>query len=107
MNFVTVKSVEQQEIQVVHRVRELLVQQRTALINQARGLLAERGVSIARTRQEFKREVPKIVGACEGEVTSVCQAMVLEISQQIHALVERIKHAGLLLMQAAPSGPSR
>jgi hypothetical protein len=47
------------------------------------------------------------VGACEGEVTSVCQAMVLEISQQIHALVERIKHAGLLLMQAAPSGPSR
>jgi len=39
MNFVTVKSVEQQDIQAVHRVRELLVQQRTALINQARGLL--------------------------------------------------------------------
>jgi len=93
MNFVTVKSVEQQDIQAVHRVRELLVQQRTALINQARGLLAERGVSIAQTRQAFKREVPKIVGTCEGEVTNVCQAMVLEISQQIHALEERIKHA--------------
>ena len=93
MNFVTVKSVEQQDIQAVHRVRELLVQQRTALINQARGLLAERGVSIAQTRQAFKRAVPQIVSACEGEVTSVCQAMVLEISQQIHALEERIKHA--------------
>jgi transposase len=75
MNFVTVKSVEQQDIQAVHRVRELLVQQRTALINQARGLLAERGVSIAQTRQAFKRAVPQIVIACEGEVTSVCQAM--------------------------------
>ena len=37
MNFVTVKSVEQQDMQAVHRVRELLVHQRTALINQARG----------------------------------------------------------------------
>lgn len=36
MNFVTVKSVEQQDMQAVHRLRELLVHQRTALINQAR-----------------------------------------------------------------------
>jgi len=36
MNFVTVKSVEQQDMQAAHRVRELLVHQRTALINQAR-----------------------------------------------------------------------
>jgi len=93
MTFVPVKSLEQQDIQAVHRVRELLVQQRTALINQARGLLAERGVSMAQSREAFKREVPKIVGACEGEVTSVCQAMMLEISQQIHALEERIKRA--------------
>ena len=39
MRFVTVKSVEQQDMQAVHRVRELLVQQRTALISQAWGLL--------------------------------------------------------------------
>ena len=32
MNFVAVKSVEQQDIQAVHRVRQLLVHQRTALI---------------------------------------------------------------------------
>ncbi|RZL93181.1 MAG: IS110 family transposase [Variovorax sp.] len=92
MNFVTVKSIEQQDIQAVHRVRELLVQQRTALINQARGLPAERGVSIAQMREAFKRAVPQIVGSCEGEVTSVCQAMLLEVSQQIHVLEERIKH---------------
>lgn len=66
MNFVTVKSVEHQKIQVVHRVGELLVQQRTALTNRARGLFAERGVSIARTRQAFKREVPEDRGRVRG-----------------------------------------
>jgi len=45
MHFVPVKSVEQQDMRAVHRVRELLVHQRTALINQVRGLLGERGVS--------------------------------------------------------------
>jgi transposase len=43
MNFVAVKSVEQQDMQAVHHVRELLVPLRTALFNQARGLLGERG----------------------------------------------------------------
>jgi transposase len=49
-------------------------------------------VSIAQTREAFKRAVPQIVGSCEGEVTSVCQAMALEVAQQIHVLEERIKH---------------
>ena len=55
MHFVTVKSVEQQDMRAVHRVRELLVHQRTALINQVRGLLAERGVVMAQTPTVFKR----------------------------------------------------
>ena len=42
MHFVTVKSVEPQDMGAVHRARELLVRQRTALINQVRGLLAAR-----------------------------------------------------------------
>src|SRR5476649_2480195 len=55
MRFVPVKSVEQQDMRAVHRVRELLVHQRTALINQLRGLLGERGVIIAQTPAAFKR----------------------------------------------------
>lgn len=49
MHFVTVKSVEQQDMRAVHYVREPLVHQRTALINQVRGLQAERGVVMAQT----------------------------------------------------------
>ena len=93
MNFVTVKSVEQRDMQAVHRVRELLVHQRTALINQARGLLGERGVTMAQSPEAFKRAVPKVLSSCEGEVTSICQAMVLELTEQIQALEDRIKRA--------------
>src|SRR4030095_5357611 len=83
MNFVAVKSVEQQDRQAVHRVRELLVHQRTALINQARGLLGERGVAISKSPEAFKRAAPQVLSSCEGEVTSICQAMVMQIVQQI------------------------
>lgn len=78
MNFVTVKSVEQQDMQAVHRVRDLLIRQRTALTNQARGLPGERGVTMAKSPEAFKREVPQVLSSCEGEVTSICQAMVLD-----------------------------
>jgi transposase len=39
MRFVAVKTVEQQDIQAIHRMRSLEVQQRTAQINQIRGIM--------------------------------------------------------------------
>ena len=43
MRFVAIKSDEQQDRQALHRIREQLVKDRTALVNQIRGLLAEYG----------------------------------------------------------------
>jgi transposase len=48
MRFVPQKSPEQLEIQAVHRIRQRLISDRTRLVNQIRGLLAEHGVVIAR-----------------------------------------------------------
>jgi transposase len=90
MHFVTVKSVEQQDMRAVHRARELLVHQRTALINQVRGLLAERGVIMAQTPTAFKRALPSILAKCEGELTSICQTLVTELLEQLRILEERI-----------------
>jgi transposase len=47
MRFVAIKSEEQQALLVVHRTRELLVRQRTQVVNALRGLLAEFGISEA------------------------------------------------------------
>jgi transposase len=41
MRFVSIKTVEQQDVQALHRVRERLMGARTGLINEMRGLLAE------------------------------------------------------------------
>ena len=48
MRFVPVKTMAQQDLQAAHRIRERLVCQRTALINQLRGLLAEYGIILAK-----------------------------------------------------------
>jgi transposase len=45
MRFVAIKSKEQQAVLVMHRTRELLVRQRTQVVNALRGLLAEFGIS--------------------------------------------------------------
>src|SRR5947199_8681141 len=48
MRFVAVKTVDQQSVLMLHKVRELLVRQRTMLINALRGHLAELGIVAAR-----------------------------------------------------------
>jgi transposase len=46
MRFVPIKSEEQLDLQSVHRVRERWVMRRTAVVNQIRGLLLERGITL-------------------------------------------------------------
>ena len=93
MRFVTVKSVDQQDMMAAHRVRQLLVDQRTALINQVRGLFGERGIVIAQSPEALKRAMPEILKQCEGELTSFCQTLLMELLQQVHVLEERIAPA--------------
>jgi transposase len=60
MRFVAIKTVDQADLQAVHRTRSLLMKHRTAFINQIRGLLAEYGLVIARNprrRSDLRRQV--------------------------------------------------
>ena len=50
MRSVPVKSVPQQDMQALHRIRERQIKARTALLNQIRGLLAEYGIVIPSVR---------------------------------------------------------
>jgi transposase len=93
MRFVPVKSVEQQDIQAAHRVRELLVRQRTAVINQVRGLLGERGIVMAQSPGVFARSVPEVLACCDDELTAFCRTLIGQMLEQFHALEERIERA--------------
>jgi transposase len=55
MRFVAVKSVEQQDMQAVHRVRAELIAQRTAKANQVRGLVAEYGLVAPKELAQLRR----------------------------------------------------
>ncbi len=61
MRFVPSKSIEQQDIQCVHRVRSLLVGRRTAQANQIRGLLMEYGIIIPKGINQIRKAIPEIL----------------------------------------------
>ena len=58
---VALKSAAQQDLQALHRVRDGLVRQRTAIVNRVRGLLAEQGIVLAAGIGRFRRLVPALV----------------------------------------------
>lgn len=55
MRFVSMKTTEQLDMQTLHRVRDRLVGQRTALINQLRAILLERGIIVPHGRTKLER----------------------------------------------------
>lgn len=61
MNFVPVKTVELQAVLSLHRVHEMLIGQRTATINQLRGLLTEFGVPAPKERRTLLSMVPEML----------------------------------------------
>jgi len=61
MRFVDLKSQEQLDLQTLHRSRDRLISERTALINQLRAILLERGIVFAKGRQKLDRELTELM----------------------------------------------
>lgn len=62
MRFVPIKTVEQQAVLCLHRVRQGFIEERTATINRLRGLLAEFGFVLAQSSAVVRREVQTLIG---------------------------------------------
>ncbi len=90
MRFVSVKSVEQQSVLLLHRTRELLVRQRTMLVNAIRAHMAEFGI-IARTGLPQVKELLSIVGDAEDErLSSLARGCLSRLAQQLMSLEREI-----------------
>ena len=61
MRFVSLKSEDQLDLQTLHRVRERLVNARTALINQLRAVLLERGIVLPKGRINLMRRLEDLM----------------------------------------------
>jgi transposase len=89
MRFVPVKTVEQQAILSWHRARAGFVDERTALINRLRGLLAEFGIVIARSSDRLLKALPLL--AEDARVPLPLRPLLLEARAQFKALAARIE----------------
>jgi transposase len=94
MRFVSPKSIEQQDIQSLHRVRSRLVAARTALVNEARGLLAEYGVVLPKTVGQFRDNIaPAIEQAFNrDQVTAMSRETFEDLREELQELDKRIEH---------------
>ena len=77
MKFVATKTVDQLDLQALHRVRERLVSQRTGIINQIRAFLLERGVAVRQGPRFLRAELPGIL-ATRTDVLSPGMLRVIE-----------------------------
>jgi len=73
MRFVQPKTAEQQDMQLLHRVRSRLVSKRTSLTNQIRGLLAEYGLIIPVGIRHVRQQLPALVEDAENALSSIAR----------------------------------
>jgi transposase len=89
MRFVPVKSRDQQDLQSLHRARDRLICQRTALINHTRGLLAEYGVVLPQGPWRFTAQAPAAVAGAD--LSDLARAIFSELLDQLDDLDRRVK----------------
>lgn len=85
MPFVTLKLPQQLDLQALHRARKRLVQNRTRLVNQARGFLMERGIRIGTGRHVFQRALRRLP---DGEDRPLMPGMARILSDMAAELAE-------------------
>ena len=90
MRFVSPKNIEQQGIQSIHRVRERLIGNRTALVNQVRGLLAEHGIIAAKGIGHIRKQLPRILEDAENELTGSDREIFRDLYEELRGLDEKI-----------------
>jgi len=73
MRFVPVKSVEQQSMMALHRLREGYKEERTACINRIRGLLAEFGLVFAQRPEVLRAVLSEVVEDAGNELGAVAR----------------------------------
>jgi transposase len=93
MRFVPAKSAEQQALLSLHRVRQGLITQRTALINQLRGLLSEFGIVIPKGRYQTHDYVPDILEDGENGLPALARELINDVWQRYRTTCEEVLSA--------------
>ena len=90
MKYVATKTVEQLDLQALHRVRERLVSQRTGIINQIRAFLLERGVAVRQGLRFLRAELPRILATPPEVLSPRIVRVISDLAEDWRRLDDRI-----------------
>ncbi|MEO0398347.1 MAG: IS110 family transposase [Pseudomonadota bacterium] len=103
MRFVQPKSKQQQALLCLHRARELIVRQRTQIINSIRGLLAEFGVTIGQGVPRIMAFARSMTNGNQPDVPDLVREIVGNLSHQLLSLERRARWYQLRIVQHSRS----
>ncbi len=98
MRFVPTKTIEQQSALLMHRGRELLVRQRTMLVNALRGHLAEFGLIAAQGLHKVSELIAIVRDDNDARVPDLARQVLRAIAEQIDQLQARISGIEALII---------
>lgn len=91
MNFVPIKEVWQQDLQAIHRIRQRLIRQRTALMNEARGFLYEYGIIFAQGTSAWENCMKALLSDEKIEITQQAKCLFEELYSEWLRINESIQ----------------
>ena len=106
INEVPIKTVAQQEIQSLHRMRDLCVQRRTAVMNQARGLLSEYGVVCPKGHKAFLKLISDVTDPEDVTLSASIKVQYRLVAEEYHHLSDRIAGINEQFRQIVVEHPS-
>src|SRR5450756_1560616 len=101
MRFVPIKSDDQLDLQSLHRVRERWVMRRTAIVNQIRGLLLERGITLRKGRRHVDAALPRILEDADVKLSGALRALLAQLKLELDQMALRIDEADAVLNKTA------
>ena len=90
MHFVAIMTPEQMDLLALHRVRSRLVGQRTGVINQIRGFLIERGITVRQGAVPLRKALPDILSSNTDVLSPRMVRLIADLAQDWRRLDERI-----------------
>ena len=101
MRFVPIKSDDQLDLQSLHRVRERWVMRRTAVINQIRGLLLERGITVRKGRRHIEAALPGILEDADVKLSGALRLLLAQLKLELDQTALRIEEADAVIQRTA------
>src|SRR6202162_3907578 len=101
MRFVPIKTEEQLDLQSLHRVRERWVMRRTAVVNQIRSLLLERGLTVPKGRSHLDEQLPRILEDAELNLSDSFRVLLAQLKLELEQLAARIEEMDRVIQKTA------